>query len=310
MTTKNDQLEVLKQMRIEGRISEDEYAALTGDAPEAEPAQAEDLGPDRHEGANDAESQPAGDARPLLPPVLRADLAARYTAMLAFACLGLVLASAAGVLSWVITIPAIATMLTTLFVGWRKVTLIGAALVSLLVVVALLYSALDSPPTFDESATVTLPPVDPYPTLEGSLNVYVDQVSDAWNEVDGPPRITKGLTRNNEVGEYDTFLYRFGTWGRLAGAYDPDNEALYALMAAGQFSGSGTQEMYIGLCFLTAPYSQECLEAYQTEGLGDGELSDFVDVEHNAEWMVGENRWTLETGGNVLTLRVFAPDAS
>lgn len=308
MKTDDDQIEVLRQMRFEGRISEDEYAALTGELAEAPPEEDPDAA---HTGsAQDSDPESDAAARGLIPPVLRTDLAPRYTSILFFVSLGMVLASALGWLSWIITLPAIATLTTTLFVGWRKVTLAGAALVTLLVVVALVASAFDNPPGFDESTTATLPPVDPYPTVPGSLNVYMDQITDTWNTAEGPPSIVKGLTRNNEIGDYDTFIYRFGEWGRLAGAYDPGSEVLYALMATGQFSGSGTEQLYVGLCFMTAPYSQECLESYKTEGMSDGELFDFIDVEHTAEWTVGENTWTLETSANVLTIRVFGPDAS
>ena len=158
--------------------------------------------------------------------------------------------------------------------------------------------------------TATVPPANPYPPIPGSLGIYMEQLPDLWNEVSGPPQITRGLTRHNEIGEYDTFIYRFGEWGRVAGAYSPNTDAVYALLVTGQFSGEGTDQLYLHTCHLVAAYSPDCIQSYQDVGLAGLMLAEYADQTREAEWTVGESTWRLEIAGNVLTIRVYGPDAA
>ena len=292
-------------MRSEGRISEEEYENLT----EGIVASAATI-PDHSAEPREDEPTPASATlEPLPRPSLRKDLAANYVVVLFLAAAGFVVASSLGVLSWLVSIPAILLLITTLFEGWRKVTLTGAALTVVVMLIGFVASAADTPdPT--PAVAVTLPPRDPYPPISGSLDIYMDQITDSWNTVDGAPQITKGLTRHNETGEYDTFIYRFGEWGRLAGAYDPETEAIYALLVTGQFSAEATDQLYLHLCFMVAPFSQECFDSYHEHGLDGGTLDDFADIEHEAEWILDEDTWRLQIEGNVMAIRVFGSDAA
>jgi hypothetical protein len=137
----------------------------------------------------------------------------------------------------------------------------------------------------------------------------MDEAVDLWNGVDGP-QITTGLTRQNETGEYDAFIYRFDEWGRLMGAYDPNTEVIYALVASGQFSNEATDQLYVNLCYVVEQFSPECLESYQELGLGGNTLEEFAGATHEAEWTLGADTWRLQIEGNVLTIRVFGADAA
>jgi hypothetical protein len=61
---------------------------------------------------------------------------------------------------------------------------------------------------------------------------------------------------------------------------------------------------------MAAPYSQECVDSYHQHGLDGGTLDDFADIEHEAEWALGEDTWRLRIEGNVMTIRVFGSDAA
>ena len=300
-----DQLAALRRLRSEGRITDEEYESLTeGIVTSAATT------PDLPDGPGEEGPTPANDAlAPLPKPSLRKDIAANYVVVLLLAAAGFVLASSLGLLSWLVSIPAILLLITTLFEGWRKVTLTGAALTVVVMLIGFVASAADTPePPPTVAATLPLP--DPHPPIPGSLDIYMDQVADSWNTVDAAPEIIKGLTRHNETGEYDTFIYRFGEWGRVAGAYDPETEAIYALLVTGQFTAEATHQLYLPLCFMVAPYSQACVDSYHEHGLDGGTLEDFADIEHEAEWVLDEDTWRLQIEGNVLTIRVFGSDAA
>jgi hypothetical protein len=144
--------------------------------------------------------------------------------------------------------------------------------------------------------------------VAGSLGVGLGDLVDQWNALDEAPSITRGLTRNTEPGQYDSFIYRFGEWGRLAGAYDPATDSLHGLLAAGQLSNEATSQLYLHLCFVLHPYSQECIDSYFQYGLSDETLADFGDTNHQASWQIEDQTWSVEIEGNVLTIRALGAD--
>lgn len=312
-----DQLAAIRQMRSEGRISDEEYQDLaqrhTPDQQDREPT-------DGGDARNDEEPQsdgtrPGDDApehvetTPLIPsPSLRESISSSYVTSLALATVLLLVAGSLGMLPWIVTVTVIGLLATTLIEGWQKVTLIGAVAVAVIMLIGMVMSLAPAPEPV-AAVPVTAPPQDPHPPVPGSLGIYMDQITDSWNTVDAPPRIIKGLTRHNETGEYDTFIYRFGAWGRVAGAYDPATEVLYALLVTGQLSNEETGQLYLHLCHLAAPFSQECIDSYHSEGLEGGVLDDFANTSHEAEWTLDDQTWRLEIDQNVLTIRVFGEDA-
>ena len=145
----------------------------------------------------------------------------------------------------------------------------------------------------------------------GSLAVKITQVSERWNEVDLPPQISSGFILHPEVGQFDSFTYRFNDSSLMAGAYDPSDEYVYAFMASSWLSDEAAPHISLHLCHLTQPYSQECIDAFHQVGLGGQPLASYADLEtpYETEWTLGEHTWRLEIAENVQTIRVLGPGA-
>jgi len=302
------QFSIVDRLASEGQISDEEHDDLTR-APttpktpgfvEADEARAE---------TPPSEDNERPESLSFPRPTLRTDLSANFVGGLGALAIGLIVLSSLGILSWLLTMAGIILLATTLFDGMRWVTTAGTATLTIVAVIGLAGIGRTEPPPI-QTPPATLAPEDPDPVFPGSLGIHMDEVAEAWNTVNGQPTITRGLTRYNESGEYDTFIYRFGEWGRLAGAYDPGTDAIYALLAAGWLSEDATDQFYLRLCFMVAPYSQECVDSYFEHGLGGGTLDDFLDETYEAEWLLGDHTWRLEIDQNVLTIRVFGADAA
>jgi hypothetical protein len=240
---------------------------------------------------------------------LRRDLSTAYVLAVGIGMILMVVASVIGILPWLLSLTLIALLASTFVQGGRTLVLIGGGVAALVIVVSLV-SSLALPSAPEPVVPVTAAPADPHAAIAGSLGIYMDQVGESWNTVESPPEIVKGLTRFNESGEYDTFVYRFGEWGRLAGAYDPANDMVYALMASGFLSEAATSQIYLHVCHMVAPYSPECIDSYHQQGLAGKTLTDYAGFPHRAEWMVGEHTWRLQVEGDLLSLRVFGSDAA
>ncbi len=308
----NEQLAALRQMKHEGRISDEEYNRLArGLSLRGSPEDPDDEEP----GETGFEPPGAGDSAPTPSPFkvpsLRAGMSANFMIGLGLLALFLVVASVMGLLPWLATIALILLLGTTIIDGWHKITVIGAVVMGAIGAIGIVASLTDTTPAPSQPVVFdTTIPQDPHPPVPGSLNIYMDQITEAWNTVNGPPRIMKGLTRHNETGEYDTFIYRWGEWGRLAGAYDPETEVLYALLVSGWLSAEETRQLYLPLCFMVAPYSQGCVDAYFEHGLAGGVLDDYQDIDHETEWRYEDQTWRIEIAQNVMTIRVFGEDAA
>jgi hypothetical protein len=239
---------------------------------------------------------------------LRRDLSTAYVLASAIGTTVMLVASVIGILPWPVSITLIGLMATTFIQGGRTLAMIGGV-VAVVVIVVSLVSSLTAPAP-EPVVAIPTAPVDPNPAIPGSLGIYMDQVAESWNTVETPPEIVKGLTRFSETGEYDTFVYRFGEWGRLAGAYDPANDMIYALMASGYLSKPATSQLYLHVCHLVAPYSPECIDSYHARGLDGKALTDYAGLPHQSEWTVGEHTWRLQIEGDLFTLRVFGADAA
>ncbi len=337
MKSDTDQIALLRRLRVEGQITEEEYQRLAGGLATSAPRRDEGRhaasnGHDTpiddvqaHEVASDGQDEELGDlpedlfadaleggeeTKPVTEPLFRDDVSTNHVAILLFASLVLLVGGLFGVISWWVVIATLIVLATTVFADMSKITLLGAGIAAVLMFLSLLFPGGEAESAETQQVTATQAPRDPYPPVEGSLNVYMDQIGERWNTVQSQPQVVKGLTRQNETGPYDTFIYRFGEWGRLLGAYDPANEMLYALVATGQFSGAATDSLYLHLCSVVAPFSQDCIESYKEKGLDGQPLADFADTAHQSEWALGDQTWRLEIDQNVLTIRVYGPDAA
>ena len=302
MPTQPDPDQVLDRMRAEGRISDEEYDALRAGVIDAT-RPLDEVDESQFEEEQPAKVPGPTPRRPKL--TLRQDLPSAYLTLVVIGLVGFLVASLAGLLPWWLTILAIPTLGATLVEGGNRVVLAGAALIAFIVIAGLVAGGTS---TSNEAApTITVPAVSTVAAPPESLGIFFSELAEQWNVVSGPPNITKGFTRYSESGDYDSFLYRFGDWGRLAGVYDPSTDAVYALLVTGQIRTNPTSGLFQRLCFVLDPFSQECIDTYKEQGLDSGALKDFVDVDHNAEWKMGDQTWRLEIENNILTIRVLAP---
>ena len=212
--------------------------------------------------------------------------------------------------AWLISTSRFRALGATVVQGLRRVRMVGSVAVAA-IMIGSLFVGDDNPSSVQgliDNAAVA--PAASTPTVPGSLGINIDDLTDLWNTPAEPPNITRGFVHNTEPGQYDSFIYRFGDWGRLAGAYDPSTDVLFALLATGQFSHEATAQLYLHLCFVVHPYSQECIDSYFEQGLADGTLADFEGVGHQAEWQIDDQTWRLDIEGNVLTIRVLGAAVS
>jgi hypothetical protein len=124
--------------------------------------------------------------------------------------------------------------------------------------------------------------------------------------VEDPPLISGGITTSPEPGALDSFLYRFNDSAFIAGAYDPSNHYVYALMLRSNLNYEPTSGIFVHLCHLLHPGSQACLETFIEEtGMFGRSPTEFIDIEHFATWEFEGHEWRLEIRNNVETIRVL-----
>ena len=140
-----------------------------------------------------------------------------------------------------------------------------------------------------------------------SLGIFLVDLADGWNAVPDPPLIKGSVMTSPEAGPLDSFVHNFDGSAVLAGAYDPRSGSVYALMARSGVHDESVSSLYVHLCYLLHPGSQECLEAFVEEtGMFGRAHADFAGAEHAAEWEYEGHLWQVGIAGDVETIRVRA----
>ena len=163
------------------------------------------------------------------------------------------------------------------------------------------------------SVTADRVPNTPAPSSPApeSLGIVLDDLTSGWNAVPDPPLINGGVMTSPEAGPLDSFLHNFDGSAVLAGAYDPSDRSVYALMARSGLHDESLSTMYVHVCYLLHPASQECLEAFVEEtGMFGKAHADFADTERTAEWEFEGQQWQVAIAGDVETIRVRAAESS
>lgn len=199
----------------------------------------------------------------------------------------------------------------TVFEGWRlalsrvptayRAALAGAVLI---LVIGVFFAGKS-----DASGTVEADPAwlasaatGPAP---GSLGIRFSDLTDGWNAVSDPPLIVGGIMTSPEPGRLDSFLHRFDHFSIIAGAYDPIDGSVYALMVRADLLDESVANLYIHLCYLLHPGSQECLDAFiDAADLFGRTHADFLGTEHSAIWEFEGHSWRLDIADDVETVRV------
>ena len=143
---------------------------------------------------------------------------------------------------------------------------------------------------------------------DGSLGVRFSELADRWNALDKPPYLLKGMSTTPEPGQFDSFSYRFDEGSVLAGAYSPTDDFVYALMVRAGVQHEASATMYVHLCYLLYPGTQECFDSYVEEsGIFGKDREDLIGSDHFSSWQFDGNEWRLEIVDNVQTMRVLTP---
>jgi hypothetical protein len=168
----------------------------------------------------------------------------------------------------------------------------------------------DQPRTVDASPpTATTPAAESLPEIPvGSLGIRFEELAERWNALEEPPYLLKGISTTPEAGPLDSFTYRFDGGAVLAGAYNPSDQYIYALMAKAGLRHELATGMYVHFCYLLYPGTHECFDTYVEESGVFGKTADELsDGDHNALWLFEGNEWRLDIADGVQTMRVLGP---
>ena len=142
----------------------------------------------------------------------------------------------------------------------------------------------------------------------GSLGVRFGELPERWNALDKPPYLLKGISATPEPGPLDAFTYRFDGGAVLAGAYNPSDDYIYALMVRAGVRHEASATMYVHLCYLLYPGTQECFDAYVEEsGIFGKKAEGLEGSDHYSSWVLDGNEWRLEIANDIQTMRVLGP---
>lgn len=161
----------------------------------------------------------------------------------------------------------------------------------------------------DAAGTIAVVPrtqaTTPAPPPADSLGLTLDALSAGWNAVEDPPSVSGGITTSPEPGPLDSFLYRFNDSAMLAGAYDPANGHVYALMIRANLHYESVSNLYVHLCYLLHPGSQACLDTFIEEtGMFGRTTADLIGTERSATWAFEGHGWQFDIAADVETIRV------
>jgi hypothetical protein len=151
-------------------------------------------------------------------------------------------------------------------------------------------------------------PADPDEIPVGSLGIEFADLQEGWNALPDPPFILKGISVTPEAGVLDSFMYRFDDAALLAGAYNPDDGYVYALMAKIGIGHEAMSNMYVHLCYLLYPGTQECFDSFIEESGVYGKTPDELsEADSQSSWIFDGNEWRVEVVNDIQTIRVLGP---
>jgi hypothetical protein len=108
-----------------------------------------------------------------------------------------------------------------------------------------------------------------------------------------------------EPGRLDSFLYRFQGNAVLAGAYDPADGSVHALMARASLHDEAANSLFIHLCHVVQPASQACLDAFvEVTGTFGMPHSELAGMQTELAWELDGQAWELQIADDVETIRV------
>jgi len=142
----------------------------------------------------------------------------------------------------------------------------------------------------------------------GSLGIEFGDLSEGWNALPDPPFILKGIATTPEAGALDSFVYRFDEAALLAGAYNPSDGYVYALMSKTGIRHQSRSNVFLHLCYLLYPGTQDCFDTYIEEsGIYGKTAEELSEADHFSSWVFQGNEWRVEIVDDIETIRVLGP---
>jgi hypothetical protein len=313
----------------EGKVSQSEYEIVKTEILEAspedwssasastEPSTADTTNDGQTTGAHEKPSERHVDHTPEDPEsspapdwvVFVKKIPVQYWAAMGATVVTFFFAGAFVPVAWVAAIVSGVALATTKVRNGRWMAWIG-------IVVGVVFSlssvvSADQPPSIGPGPVTTAVTSRPEALPEvpvGALDLQFSEISERWNALDEPPFVLKGISTTPEAGALDSFTYRFDGGAVLAGAYNPSDGFVYALMVNAGMQHPLAGGAYVHLCYLLYPGTHECFDAYVEEsGVFGKTAAELGDGDHNALWLFEGNEWRLDIADGVQTMRVLGP---
>jgi hypothetical protein len=302
-------LKDLAQMLDDGKISQGEYDFVKHELLEASPEEWDEM-PEPGAVATLQREQPGPsgveEKSEPVPGNMILGLPRVYVVAGAAALLTLLFGAHLDPIAWVAAGIGVVALKSTSFERGRWLALSALALGLGFTLVNLLNMGGSTPVTASpgslaQPSSTGEPPAD-------SLGVRFEDLTDRWNAFDASPLIVKGISITPESGPLDSFVYRFDNNSVLAGAYNPDDGYLYALMVKANMSLGSISNVYTHVCYLLYPGTQDCLDTWvHSSGLFGKTSDELADLDFETDWSFNDKQWRLSVDNNVETIRVLAP---
>jgi len=324
MSSRLEDLRGLAQLLDDGKITQREFEVIKTEILEASPEEWATPDPVTVAPANGVtkahlngsvptkieqeEDEALPEPKPTAPPdwlVFVKQIPAAYWVAMAATVFTVLYGGSFAPIAWVTAGLGIVGLLTKKVENGRWMAWTGLAAGVLFSLVAIFFSgetpSVDVVPTAEASGPEVLAEIP-----VGSLGVRLPDLQEGWNALDEPPYILKGISTTPEAGPLDSFIYRFDGGAVLAGAYNPSDDYIYAPMGKAGVRHEASSSMYLHLCYLLYPGTQECFDAYVEESGVFGKTTDeLAEADHFASWVFGGNEWRLEVADDIQTLRVL-----
>ena len=231
-----------------------------------------------------------------------------YWASLGCALLSVLLGGTIAPIAWITAAVSIVALFMVKEKGMRWMAWTGLAVGLLFSMFGLFASSSDDVAVAEPLATASADSAAPAEIPVGSLGIEFADLKEGWNAVPDPPLIVTGITTSPEVGPLDSFLYRFDDAAVLAGAYNLADGYVYGLMAKVGIRHEALSNMFVHVCYLLYPGTQDCFDKFMEEsGVYGKTPEELAEGDFSTSWTFKGNEWRVEVVDDIETIRVLGP---
>jgi hypothetical protein len=231
-----------------------------------------------------------------------------YLASLAVALLSVLLAGIFAPIAWVTVVVSIVALLRVKEQGARWMAWTALAVGVVFTIIGIFTSGSDASADArvvpDNSVESKASPELPV----GALGLEFADLTERWNALTDPPLILKVISPTPEAGALDSFVYRFDEGALFAGAYNPSDGYVHAVMTQFGINHESRSGAFMHLCHLLHPGIQGCFDTFIEEsGVYQKSAEELSEDGHLSSWMFMGNEWRVEVVNDVETIRVRDP---